>query len=32
VASRIREIDVDGITPRQALEMLAELKKLVDGE
>lgn len=28
VARRLKEVDVDGITPRQALELLAELKKL----
>ena len=27
IADRLKEIDVDGITPRQALELLAELKK-----
>ena len=32
IADRLKEIDVDGITPRQALELLAELKKLADGE
>jgi len=30
VASRLKTIDVDDITPRQALELLAELKKLAD--
>jgi DNA mismatch repair protein MutS len=30
IARRLRDIDVDDITPRQALEMLAELKKLVE--
>jgi DNA mismatch repair protein MutS len=29
---RLRMIDVDDTTPRQALEVLAELKKLADGE
>jgi DNA mismatch repair protein MutS len=28
IARRLHEIDVDGTTPRQALELLAELKKL----
>jgi DNA mismatch repair ATPase MutS len=31
MARRLREIDVDGTTPRQALDLLAELKKLADG-
>jgi DNA mismatch repair protein MutS len=31
LAARLREIDVDGTTPRQALDLLAELKKMVDG-
>jgi DNA mismatch repair protein MutS len=31
VARRLKEIDVDEITPRQALELVAELKKLADG-
>jgi len=30
IARRLRDIDVDGITPRQALELLAELKKLAE--
>ena len=30
IADRLKEIDVDGITPRQALELLAELKKLAE--
>ena len=30
IADRLTEIDVDGITPRQALELLAELKKLAE--
>ena len=30
IASRLREIDVDNTTPRQALELLTELKKLAD--
>jgi DNA mismatch repair protein MutS len=30
IAKRLREIDVDDTTPRQALELLAELKKLAD--
>jgi DNA mismatch repair protein MutS len=30
VAKRLREIDIDETTPRQALELLAELKKLAD--
>ena len=30
IAKRLREIDVDETTPRQALELLAELKKLAD--
>jgi DNA mismatch repair protein MutS len=30
VARRLKEVDVDGITPRQALELLAELKKLAE--
>jgi DNA mismatch repair protein MutS len=29
VADRLKDIDVDAITPRQALELVAELKKLV---
>jgi DNA mismatch repair protein MutS len=29
---RLRAVDVDGTTPRQALDLLAELKKLADGE
>jgi len=29
VAKRLQELDVDGITPRQALELLAELKMLL---
>ncbi len=32
VAQRIKEIEVDDITPRQALELLAELKKLAEDE
>ena len=30
IAKRLRDIDVDDTTPRQALELLAELKKLAD--
>jgi DNA mismatch repair protein MutS len=30
LAKRLREIDVDDITPRRALELLAELKKLAE--
>jgi DNA mismatch repair ATPase MutS len=30
VAKRLREIDLDDTTPRQALALLAELKKLAD--
>ena len=30
IARRLRDIDVDEITPRQALELLAELKKLAE--
>jgi DNA mismatch repair protein MutS len=30
IANRLRKIDVDDTTPRQALELLAELKKLAD--
>jgi DNA mismatch repair protein MutS len=30
IAKRLREIDVDDTTPRRALELLAELKKLAD--
>jgi DNA mismatch repair protein MutS len=30
VAERLKDIDVDGTTPRQALELLAELKKLAE--
>jgi DNA mismatch repair protein MutS len=30
VGERLKEIDVDDVTPRQALELLAELKKLVE--
>ena len=30
VGRRLKEIDVDDVTPRQALELLAELKKLVE--
>jgi len=30
IANRLREIDVDNTTPRQALELLAELKKLAE--
>ena len=30
IAKRLREIDVDNTTPRQALELLAELKKLAE--
>jgi len=30
IAHRLREVDVDNTTPRQALELLAELKKLAD--
>ena len=32
VGERLREIDVDDVTPRQALELLAELKKLAGNE
>jgi DNA mismatch repair protein MutS len=32
VTERLKEVDVDGITPRQALELLAELKRMADGE
>jgi DNA mismatch repair protein MutS len=32
IADRLKAVDVDGITPRQALELLAELKKLADAE
>ena len=32
IADRLKGIDVDDITPRQALELLAELKKMADGE
>jgi hypothetical protein len=28
ISKRLKELDVDDITPRQALELLAELKKL----
>ena len=30
VGRRLKEIDVDDVTPRQALELLAELKKLAE--
>jgi DNA mismatch repair protein MutS len=30
ITKRLRETDVDGTTPRQALELLAELKKLAE--
>jgi len=30
IAKRLREIDIDETTPRQALELLAGLKKLAD--
>jgi DNA mismatch repair protein MutS len=30
VAERLKALDVDGVTPRQALELLAELKKLAE--
>jgi DNA mismatch repair protein MutS len=30
ISTRLKELDVDEITPRQALELLAELKKLVE--
>jgi DNA mismatch repair ATPase MutS len=30
MARRLRDIDIDGTTPRQALDLLAELKKMVD--
>ena len=30
IARRLRDLDVDEITPRQALELVAELKKLAD--
>ena len=29
---RIKELEVDDITPRQALEMLAELKRLAEDQ
>jgi DNA mismatch repair protein MutS len=32
IGKRLREIDIDETTPRQALELLAELKKLAEGE
>jgi DNA mismatch repair protein MutS len=32
LADRLKAIDVDGVTPRQALDLLAELKKLADAE
>jgi DNA mismatch repair protein MutS len=32
VFKRLREIDVDDTTPRQAWDVLAELKRLVDGD
>jgi DNA mismatch repair protein MutS len=32
VAQRIKELEVDDITPRQALEMLAELKRLAEDQ
>ena len=32
VTRRLKDVDVDDITPRQALELLAELKKLADAE
>jgi DNA mismatch repair protein MutS len=32
VKSRLKDVDVDGITPRQALELLAELKKLAEDQ
>jgi DNA mismatch repair protein MutS len=32
VARRLKEIDVDEITPRQALELVAELKKLAEDQ
>jgi hypothetical protein len=32
VFKRLREIDVDDTTPRQACDVLAELKRLVDGD
>jgi DNA mismatch repair protein MutS len=32
VAQRLKAVEVDDITPRQALELLAELKKLVNAE
>ena len=31
ISKRLKELDVDDITPRQALELLAELKKLSEG-
>jgi hypothetical protein len=30
VRRRLKDVDVDDVTPRQALELLAELKKLVE--
>ena len=32
VRQRLRAVDIDDTTPRQALELLAELKKLADNE
>ena len=32
LAERVKAIDVDGITPRQALELLAELKHLAEDQ
>ena len=32
VVRQLRSVDVDGITPRRALELIAELKKLAEGE
>jgi hypothetical protein len=31
ILQRLRAVDVDDTTPRQALELIAELKKLADG-
>ena len=30
VVGRLRELDLDGMTPREALDMLAELRRLID--
>jgi DNA mismatch repair protein MutS len=32
IARRLKDLDIDGTTPRRALELLAELKKLVENE